>query len=222
MIVKLDKNVSDLKIGLVGSRSACFAKTLKARGIKFQHITSDDIDETYDLVFESGVYHIIPESVLAKPLYGVIGTHETPLPEGKGWAPIQWSVLNNRKNLTITLYKLDGGVDSGEIINQVNVPILKHDTLDTLNKKRENGISQSFQLFLDELEQGYIVLRDQTGAGSYHKRRSLSSCELDPTTPLIDLWDEIRICDNDEYPAFFLLGNKKVILRYEVLDEVTT
>ena len=222
MIIEIKKHFHDLKIGLVGSRSDCFAKILFDRGFSFSHLDSEDIDETYDLIFESGVYHVIPEEVLLKPKYGVIGTHETPLPEGKGWAPIQWSVLNNRKNLTITLYKLDGGVDSGQIINQINMPIMEHDTLETLDKKRKKGIENSFKLFLDELEQGYIVLREQTGRSSYHNRRDLGSCELDPSVPLGKLWDEIRICDNNDYPAFFKVGNKKVILRYEVLDELTS
>lgn len=218
MIVKIEKNISDMKIGLLGTRSNCFSRVLDRYRIEYSKVEIDEIDQSYDLIFESGVYKIIPEEILLLPTYGVIGIHESPLPEGRGHAPIQWAVLNSRKNLTITLYRLNKGVDSGQIINQHNVPILQEDTLIELNEKREKGISECFQVFLDEIISGYMVLRDQSGKGSYHKKRSLDSCELDLKYNLEVLWDHIRICDNEKYPAWFRVGNKKVILRYEVID----
>ena len=33
---------------------------------------------------------------------------------------------------------------------------------------------------------------------------------------LIDLWDNIRICDNEKYPAYFYIEGKKITLKYEV------
>ena len=217
MIVQLDRDIFDLKIGILGTRSKCFTDILDKHQISYYLVSSiEDIDETYDIIFESGVYSIIPEEVLIKPTYGFIGIHETPLPEGKGWAPIQWTVLNKRKHLTITLYKLASRADNGKIINQVNKPIFTYDTLYTLNKKREEGISECFEIFIEEMKSGFIVLREQSGKPSYHKKRTKENSELNPDIPLKDLWDEIRICDNENYPAFFVIGDTKIILRYEV------
>ena len=121
--------------------------------------------------------------------------------------------------MVITLYKLNKGIDSGQIICQYNVPFAKTDTLPILNQKRRNGIEKCFQIFIEELKAGYIVLREQSGTGSYHKKRTPLSNELDVEKKLSDLWDEIRICDNDSYPAWFKIHNKKIILRYEVEEE---
>tara|TARA_Y100000593_G_C4252168_1_gene307755 strand:- start:343 stop:1038 length:696 start_codon:yes stop_codon:yes gene_type:complete len=218
MIVKIEKNISDMKIGILGTRADCFSRVLDRYKVEYSKIEIDEIDKSYDFIFESGVYKIIPEDILSLPTYGIVGIHESPLPEGKGHAPIQWAVLNGRKNLTITLYRLNRGVDSGQIINQHNVAILKEDTLTELNRKRESGISECFKVFLDEIISGHMVLRDQSGKGSYHKRRDLNSCELDLEEKLGDLWDNIRICDNEKYPAWFRIGNKKITLRYEVTE----
>jgi methionyl-tRNA formyltransferase len=216
MLLKVEKNVHDLKIGVVGSRASCFTDVLEKNKINYNLIKVKDIDDSYDLVFESGLYKIIPADILNKPSIGVIGTHETPLPEGQGFAPIQWSVLNRRKHLVVTLYKLDPGVDSGRIINQINKPITRLDTIKTLDNKRKEAISEAFQLFIDEIEQGYIVLREQTGTPSYSPRRTPDSCELDVNKNLEELWDEIRICDNEKYPAWFRIDGKKIIIRYTI------
>ena len=219
MVIEINKTIQDLKIGLYGTRIDCFANVLIKNNINFQQITDiDDIDETYDFVFESGVYKIIPEKILLLPKFGFIGTHETPLPEGKGHAPIQWTVLNKRRNMTITLYKLNKGIDSGQIICQHNVPLCKTDTLEVLDRKRKKGIEECFEIFIKELKSGYIVLRQQAGSGSYHKKRTWLDSQLDVDKKLIDLWDEIRICHNQDYPAWFIIDNKKIIIRYEVTE----
>ena len=216
MLLKINKPLSKLKIGIVGSRSDCFSSVLEEKNIKYKVLKVKEIDESYDLILESGLYRVIPDEILKKPKIGIIGTHETPLPEGRGFAPIQWSVLNKREHLVITLYKLNIGVDDGEIINQVRKPIAKLDTVKVLDLKRKEGIKEGFRIFIDELEQGYIVLRGQTGRPSYSKKRTPESCELDVNKTLANLWDHIRICDNEKYPAWFKINNKKITIKYEV------
>tara|TARA_A100001515_G_C4551404_1_gene203540 strand:+ start:291 stop:959 length:669 start_codon:yes stop_codon:yes gene_type:complete len=220
MITKIDKNIKQLKIGLLGFRSHYLKEPLQRIGfLNFNTVEIEDINESYDLVVETGVYNIISSEVLNKPKYGTIGFHESPLPEGKGHAPIQWAILNKKNNFTITLYKLDDGVDTGNIIYQYNMPISKTDTYETMEDKRKVGIKNCFTHFLEELSEGVLVEREQTGKGSYHKKRNPDDSLLDDSKPLKDLWDNIRICDNDNYPAYFFVDGKKVILRYEVIND---
>lgn len=216
MILQLDKQISELKIGIVGVRSDCFSKILDKEEIQYEKIKVKQIDNSYDLIFESGLYRIIPPEILKLPKIGIFGTHETPLPEGRGFCPLQWSVLNNREHIVVTFYKLNESIDAGKIINQTYKSIGKLDTIKTLDEKRKEGISESFQLFIDELRQGFIVLRDQTGVPSYSEQRTPDSSELDASKRLIDLWDEIRICNNEEYPAWFMIDNTKIIIKYEI------
>ena len=179
----------------------------------------NDIDDSFHLVVESGVFDIIPEEYLNKPKYGVIGIHETPIPEGKGHAPLQWSVLNGRKNITVSLYKLNKKVDAGQIIYQHNMEINNVDTYYDLEVKRQNGITICFNKFLEELSEGIIVLREQSGFESYHNKRNPKDSELNISKPLDKLWNEIRICDNEKFPAHFYIGKTKIILRYEVEND---
>ena len=113
MIIRLKKDINNLKIGLFGTRKSILAAELDERNINYvdvDHIAS--IDNSFDIIFSSGVYSIIKSEYLKLPVYGVIGFHETPLPEGRGNAPIQWTIENKRINLTITAFKFVKKMDA--------------------------------------------------------------------------------------------------------------
>lgn len=219
MIIKLKNDIKKLKIGLFGARSKILAEVLVNKNIKFVQIEQvSDLNTSFDIVFASGVYSLIKEKYLSYPTYGIIGFHETPLPEGRGNAPIQWTIENKRINLTTTAFKFVNEMDAGAYIYQYNIPISISDTLVELEEKREEGIQKCFSAIIDEMEKGYLVMREQTGSVSINAKRIPSDSELDINKTLIELWDKIRICDNEKFPAFFRINKKKIILKYEVED----
>jgi len=218
MVIKLDKPLQECKIGLLGFRQDILKSVLDELNINCVSIEDmNTIDDTYDFVFMSGVYYLIPDNVLNKPKYGIFGFHETPLPEGRGHAPINWTVENNRPNITVSLFKAASGVDDGLIAYQHNIPIYKDEDRNILELKRQQGVIDCFRVFVFELLEGVIVLREQSGLPSYSKKRKPEHSELDVNKPLIELWDHIRLCHNEQYPAYFMLDeNTKVTLKYEV------
>ncbi|HAE43129.1 MAG TPA: hypothetical protein DCG34_09470 [Clostridiales bacterium] len=217
MIIKFEKKFKNFKIGLIGTRKKILSSVMMAKEIEFVELESyDEIDSTYDIIFGSGMYSIIENEIIKKPKYGCIFFHETPLPEGRGSAPIQWTVLNKKDNLCITALKVNEFMDAGDYLYQHNIQIEELDTLRILEKKREIGIQECFNIILDELLDGYMVLRKQSGKTTYSLKRTPEDSEIDRRQTLEYLWDQIRICDNDKCPAFFRLDGKKVYLRYEV------
>ena len=167
MIIKLKKGVEDLKVGIIGSRKELLKEVLVQENINYVVVEQiNDIDDTFDIVFGTGIYQLIKEPYLSLPAYGMVFFHETPLPEGKGVSPIQWTVFNKRPNLTVTAFKATEGMDAGAILYQYNIPISSLDTLEILDNKRNIGIKKCFEGILEELKQGFIVLRTQTGQDS--------------------------------------------------------
>ena len=67
MVVKLNKDFKNLKIGLLGFRSKCFIPPLKKHGFDIHLVSLEEIDNSYDFIVESGVYNIIPEKYLNLP-----------------------------------------------------------------------------------------------------------------------------------------------------------
>jgi methionyl-tRNA formyltransferase len=219
MIIKLEKGVEDLKIGIIGSRKELLKEILIQKNINYVVVEQiNGIDDTFDIVFGTGIYQLIKEPYLSLPAYGMVFFHETPLPEGKGNSPIQWTVFNKRPNLTVTAFKANEGMDAGAILYQYNIPISSLDTLEILDNKRNIGIKKCFSEILEELKQGFIVLRTQTGQDSISQMRTPEDSELEPNETLLNLWDKIRVCDNNKFPAFFKLNGKRIIIRYIVED----
>ncbi len=141
MIIKLEKKFNECNIAICGRRSDILSKVLDDFLIKHDvYIDENKIISNYDFIFGSGVYSIIKEKSLKLSKYGWFGIHETPLPEGRGNAPIYWTIANNRKNIVATLFKFSKELDNGEICYQYNVGIDKIDCYKVLEKKRQLAV----------------------------------------------------------------------------------
>ncbi|SEG33741.1 methionyl-tRNA formyltransferase [Bryocella elongata] len=66
---------------------------------------------------------IIPGWMLELPRFGCINVHGSLLPKYRGAAPIQWAVANGETETGVTTMKLDAGLDTGEMLLEVRIPI---------------------------------------------------------------------------------------------------
>ena len=88
-----------------------------------------------DFIFVIGLSQIIPKSILNLANEYAIGFHPTPLPKFRGRAAIPWQILLGVSESKVSLFKLDEGVDSGDIIFQYPYKIDKDDyALDVYEK----------------------------------------------------------------------------------------
>jgi methionyl-tRNA formyltransferase len=76
-----------------------------------------------DWLFIIGWSQIARDAVLAAPARGVLGMHPTLLPVGRGRAAIPWAILKRLDKTGVTMFKLDGGVDTGDIIAQREIAL---------------------------------------------------------------------------------------------------
>jgi len=78
---------------------------------------------------------ILPKEILEMTLYGCINVHASLLPKYRGAAPIQWAVINGEKVSGVTTMQMDEGLDTGDMISKIVVPIAKDETGGTLFDK---------------------------------------------------------------------------------------
>lgn len=78
---------------------------------------------------------ILPKEVLELPKYGCINVHGSLLPEYRGAAPIQRSVLEGRAESGVTIMQMDEGMDTGDMLRQGAIPITMEDTSGTMFDK---------------------------------------------------------------------------------------
>lgn len=74
-------------------------------------------------------FRMLPEVVWNMPPMGTFNLHASLLPQYRGAAPINWAVVNGDKETGITTFFLKQEIDTGEIIQQVRVPIHEEDNV---------------------------------------------------------------------------------------------
>jgi methionyl-tRNA formyltransferase len=105
-----------------------------------------------DVIVVAAYGQILRPVVLDLPPYGCINVHASLLPRWRGAAPVQAAILHGDRMSGATIMRMDTGVDTGQILSQVSVPIGADETAGTLSVRlAEFGA----QLLLDTLP-GYL------------------------------------------------------------------
>ena len=87
-------------------------------------------------------FRMLPEVVWSMPPMGTFNLHASLLPQYRGAAPINWAVINGEKETGITTFFLKHEIDTGEIIQQVHVPI--EDTDNDSGRRCEDHASRKY------------------------------------------------------------------------------
>lgn len=80
-------------------------------------------------------FRMLPEVVWSMPRLGTFNLHASLLPQYRGAAPINWAVINGDTETGITTFFLKHEIDTGEIIDQVRVPIADTDNVEVVYER---------------------------------------------------------------------------------------
>lgn len=149
-------------------------------------------------------FRMLPEEVWNMPRLGTFNLHASLLPQYRGAAPINWAVINGETETGITTFFLKHVIDTGEVIQQVKIPIadtdnveVVHDklmelgaelvveTVDTILENRVNSIPQEELMQLQELHPAPKLFKE--------------TCRIDWTKNVKGVYDFIR--GLSPYPA---------------------
>lgn len=79
--------------------------------------------DTPEIIFVIDFGQIIREPFLSSPKYGCLNIHPSLLPEFRGAAPVQRSLLEGKKHTGVTVFRLVKAMDAGEILAQSEIEI---------------------------------------------------------------------------------------------------
>lgn len=113
---------------------------------------------------------LLPKSILDMPKYGCINVHASLLPKYRGAAPIQWAVIDGEKETGITAMLMNEGLDTGDMLKKVVVPLDEKETGESLHDKLCVLGGDLMLEVLDELEAGTAVRTTQNDADSCYAR----------------------------------------------------
>jgi methionyl-tRNA formyltransferase len=68
-----------------------------------------------DVAFIVGCRVLIPREVYESPRLGSLAVHDSLLPEYRGFAPLNWAILNGEDHTGVTLFYLSEAMDDGDL-----------------------------------------------------------------------------------------------------------
>jgi methionyl-tRNA formyltransferase len=171
----------------------------------------DDIPEG-DIVFYLGCGQIVPLDILERNKHNLV-IHASALPEGRGWSPLSWQIIQGKKEIPISLFEAGEKVDSGKIY----LKDVMHFTGTELVEELRIILAQTSIRLCREFIDGYPGIikygEVQQGIPSYYRRRTSADSRLDPDKTIREQFNNLRVADNNRYPAFFEIQGVKYYLR---------
>lgn len=186
---------------------------------KLNHINDADVAEVVkkygiDWLFIIGWSQIASANFLKVPRKGVIGAHPTLLPTGRGRAAVPWAILKGLDKTGVTFFKMDEGVDTGEILDQFEIPLQSDETATTLyNKVNEAHIELIQEIWPKLIEDMIIGVNQDESLASYWEGRTPEDGELNHSMTLIEV-DRLVRATTRPYPGAYKMYNtqKKIII----------
>ena len=109
-------------------------KVLQPEKLKNEEFVAELRDLNADLQIVVA-FRMLPEVVWSMPRLGTFNLHASLLPQYRGAAPINWAVINGDTETGITTFFLKHEIDTGEIIDQVRVPIADTDNVEVVYER---------------------------------------------------------------------------------------
>lgn len=161
-----------------------------------------------DFCFCLSFGQLLPKVVRAQFRHTLV-VHESDLPQGKGWSPLTWQILEGKQRIPVTLFEAAEHVDSGDLYAQRWLQFQGHELIDDLRAAQAEATLELCRWFVDHYPASAAQARPQTGAESLYPRRCPDDSRLDPYRTIAEQFDLLRVVDNRRYPAFFeCLGHR--------------
>lgn len=103
--------------------------------IKSEESVKELLKYPADLFVVAAFGQILSKEILEMPRIGCINVHASLLPKYRGAAPIQWAIINGEKETGVTIMQMAEGLDTGDMISKVVVPITDTETGESLHDK---------------------------------------------------------------------------------------
>jgi|TARA_R110002110_G_scaffold138452_3_gene324332 methionyl-tRNA formyltransferase len=162
------------------------------------------------LVFFIGWSSIIPENIINN--HTCICLHPSPLPKYRGGSPIQNQLLNGETDSAVTLFVMDKGIDTGDILFQSPISLdgSLNDIFNRIVKRGIEGINHIIGNDMQRIEQ-------DESQSSFFNRKTPSDSEIKISDFLLHdskyFHNKIRGL-NDPYPNAYIIckNGKKLYL----------
>ena len=170
----------------------------------------EDIPPTIETVFILSYHRIIPEQYLKQHRHNLV-IHAADLPQGKGWAPLTWQVLEGKNDIVFTLFEADASTDNGPFYLKKTLHLSGYELAPELRALQAQLCVSMCKEYLEH--QDDLPAQTQSGSESFYRKRTAADSKMDLAQTLEQQFNLLRTVDNNDYPAFFVKDGHKYILK---------
>lgn len=171
-----------------------------------------------DVILVMGWYFMVPRKIRETAKYGAWGIHASLLPKYAGGAPLVWAIINGEKETGVTLFRLDDGVDDGDIIEQRKISIDHDDSIKEVYAKATEASKSILLQSLKNIEKVQFVSQDKSKIEVWPQRKP-SDGEIDINWDAEKIYNFIR-AQSSPYPGAFIKtpDGRKLIIEKARID----
>lgn len=139
-------------------------------------------------------FRMLPVQVWGFPKLGTINLHGSLLPNYRGAAPINWTLINGETETGVTTFKLLHEIDTGNIAYQQKVPINPDDNFETLYNKLKWVGADLMSMTLNKVFNNQIFYSPQVINGQERTAPKItkSNMEIDISKKAVEVHNLIR------------------------------
>lgn len=165
-----------------------------------------------DIMLFLGWYYMVPESIRRLSKYGAWAIHASLLPKYAGGAPLVWALINGEKKTGVSLFRMENGVDDGDIISQKSFSINFKDNINDIYKKATIFSKKILVTSLKNFKNLKYKKQDKKKLKIY-PQRSPKDGKINWHHKAIDIYNFIR-AQTKPYPcAFSKIKNSNQIIK---------
>ncbi|MCW4464513.1 formyltransferase family protein [Glutamicibacter sp. MNS18] len=176
---------------LTPSPVAARAADLGLRTIKAARIDEEVTAQLAALELEAAAIvafgGLVPDKALDVPVHGWVNLHFSLLPDWRGAAPVQHSIIYGDDITGAVTFQLETGLDTGPVFGQVTEPIGAMDTAGVLLERLSHSGSKLLVDTLQAIATGVARPVPQSGSGSYAPKITDADAQLDFTRPATEI-----------------------------------
>ena len=140
-----------------------------------------------------GYGRIIPQWMIDLPPLGNLNLHAALLPKYRGAAPLQWAIAMGEQVTGVTTMRINAGLDTGDILQQVEEPIRREDTAMTLAPRLAHAGAELMISTLAGLKNRTITLQPQDDTkATLAPILKREDGQIDFARTAIDTWNRLR------------------------------
>ena len=161
-------------------------------------------------------FRMLPEVVWATPTIGTFNLHGSLLPQYRGAAPINWTIINGETQTGVTTFFIEKEIDTGQMIFQDQEPIYPDDTAGMLHDRLMERGADLVLRTVRAIEAGSYPRTPQPPADNLKAAPKLSreTTEINWNQSTATIRNFVR--GLSPYPTAWTLMNAKFFKIYEV------